>query len=90
MKPTDKRLPWWLIVGLALGAVVVISLTFGTAQDIVDARATRCEAMLERLTDPDITVGEVERLRIENGECYPSEWGWPSLLQPQPKEKRSR
>ena len=44
--------------------------------------------MMERLSDPEITVGEIERLRIENADCYPG--GWPGLLQPQPKEKRAR
>lgn len=88
-KSEPSKFPWWGVVVFFI-TVIIISLSFSFAQDIVDARATRCEAMMDRLADPAITVGEVERLRIENAECYPSEWAWPSLLQPQSKEKRSR
>ncbi len=84
------RWPWWAMIPIGIVGIVVVLATFSAAQDVVDARATECEDFKARLADPNITVGEIERLRIEHADCYPSDGAWPGLLRPRPREQRGK
>ena len=68
------------IVAIVIAAVILS--VFEVAQDMVDDRARRCDELERKLQDPNITIGQIELLRIKYDECYPSEWAWPGLLQP--------
>jgi len=86
----SKQWPLWAMILLGIVVIVAVLTVFSVGQDIVDAQATECEDFMARLSDPEITVGEIERLRIDYAHCYPSDWAWPGLLQPRPRDLREK